>query len=397
MKMSHHRTRALFLCLCAPLAWAGPTACGDDAGNDGGTDADADTGADADADAGADADADADADSDADADVDADADGDAGTVERPGYNTGTGFFVVGNKLYDANGVEFRIRGVNKCHYDAAWPGIPKAHANTIRWGVPLWLDPSVPGGLMRDTIDAGLIPMAGIWYTAGSWADEDNVTCKEDTAIFETAVGQWEAHADTFKPFERNLLVNIANEWGPADSTVWRDAYVAAVARLRAAGYLGALIIDAGGCGQDAYDIVHYGREVFDSDPQRNIVFDVHIYGLWADGDGESWQTDLTTGLDALAATGLPFFIGEFGPGRNIGPSPTMMTPGRIIQACDARGVGWMAWAWDDPAYGATDDSFALSYYGDYDGTDDLTTYGKEVVENPSYGLLALARPATTF
>jgi hypothetical protein len=371
--------------------------CGDD---DGGTDTGQDDGT-GEADGGADTDADADspaeAEADAGADGDADGDADAVTVARPSYNTGTGLFVVGNRLYDANGVEFRIRGVNKCHYDAAWPGIPKAHANTIRWGVPLWLDASVSGGLMQDSIDAGIVPLAGVWYTAGTWADEDNVTCKDTTDVFDTAVDQWVAQADTFKPFERNLLVNIANEWGPADSTVWRDAYIAAVGRLRTAGYLGALIIDSGGCGQDTNDIVHYGQEVFDSDPQRNIVFDVHIYGLWANGDGESWQTDLTTGLDALVDTGLPFLVGEFGPGRNIGPSPTMMTPGEIIQACDARGVGWLAWAWDDPAYGATDDSFALSFNGDYDSTDDLTTYGKEVVENPSYGLLARARPATTF
>jgi mannan endo-1,4-beta-mannosidase len=393
------RVQWMMLAALAAAILAVVPGCGDD---DGGTDTGQDDGT-GEADGGTDADADGDAEVDlpaeaeAEAGADADADGDAGTVARPSYNTGTGLFVVGNRLYDANGVEFRIRGVNKCHYDATWPGIPKAHANTIRWGVPLWLDASVSSGLMQDSIDAGIVPMAGVWYTAGTWADADNVTCKDSTDVFETAVGQWVAQAETFKPFERNLLVNIANEWGPADSTVWRDAYIDAVGRLRTAGYLGALIIDSGGCGQDTNDIVRYGREVFDSDPQRNIVFDVHIYGLWANGDGESWQTDLTTGLDALVDTGLPLLIGEFGPGRNIGPSPTMMTPGEIIQACDARGVGWLAWAWDDPAYGATDDSFALSYNGDYNSTDDLTTYGKEVVENPSYGLLALARPATTF
>src|SRR5450755_1846864 len=37
----------------------------------------------------------------------------AGKVARPSYNTGKGFFVLNGKLYDANGAEFRIRGVNK--------------------------------------------------------------------------------------------------------------------------------------------------------------------------------------------------------------------------------------------------------------------------------------------
>ena len=43
-----------------------------------------------------------------------------------------------------------------------------------------------------------------------------------------------------------------------------------------------------------------------------------------------SWQTDLTQGFDQMQATGLPIFIGEFGPGKNVGPSPTMVTPGTI-------------------------------------------------------------------
>jgi hypothetical protein len=73
------------------------------------------------------------------------------------------------------------------------------------------------------------------------------------------------------------------------------------------------------------------------------------------------------------------------------------MTPGEIIQVAEARGIGWLAWAWDDPASNADDTWFALSKNGKYDSSADLTTFGKEVVENPTYGLLVLAKPATTF
>jgi len=151
--------------------------------------------------------------------------------------------------------------VNKCHYDAAWPGIPKTHSNTIRWGVPLWLDGSVSRKVMQDSVNAKIVPIAGVWYTAGTYADTDVVTCKEDTAIFTTAVDQWVAQAATFKPFEKNLLVNIANEWGPSTSA-WRDAYITAVGRLRGAGYLSTLIVDAGGCGQDPTTIVNYATAI---------------------------------------------------------------------------------------------------------------------------------------
>lgn len=320
--------------------------------------------------------------------------GQSNVVARPSYNTGTGFFVANGKLYDANGVEFRIRGVDKCHFDVLSPGIPKTHANTIRMAFPLFLSASVNSGLAQDMIDNKIVPWAGVWYTSDSWAEEDNVTCNADVALFNIAVDQWVAHASTFKPFERYMLINIANEWGPADSAVWRDAHIQAVARLRAAGYLATLVIDAGGCGQDPLDITKYAQAIFDSDPQKNIVFDQHIYGLWSNGNGESWQTDLNTGLDALAKTGLPIVLGEFGPGRDIGPSPTKMTPKEIIQAAEARGFGWTAWAWDD---GDSDDSFALSYNGDYNSSADLTLFGKVVVEDPTYGLLHLAQPATSF
>src|SRR5215831_10102039 len=50
--------------------------------------------------------------------------GGGGTATRPPYNTGSGFFVAGAKLYDPNGVEFRVRGVNKLHWDVDAPGIP---------------------------------------------------------------------------------------------------------------------------------------------------------------------------------------------------------------------------------------------------------------------------------
>jgi hypothetical protein len=315
----------------------------------------------------------------------------SGTQKRPSYNTGTGFFVVGNKLYDANGHEFRMRGVNHLHWDAPGIGIPKTGSNTERWVIDMHQPTATNLGLMQKSIGNKIVPMAGNWTG----------TCDQDTSTLSTIVSNWVATASTWKNVEKYLLINIANEWGPSSSTVWRDAYISAVSQLRAAGINCTLVIDAGGCGQDNADLVQYAAAVFDSDPQKNIVFDQHLYGGWANGNAASWQTDLKKGLDALVATGLPVILGEFGPGRNIGPSPTMLTPGEIIQAAEARGFGWLAWAWDDPAgeFTATpnDNWFALSFTGDYRSSADLTTFGKDVVENPTYGTKVLGTPATSF
>jgi mannan endo-1,4-beta-mannosidase len=314
------------------------------------------------------------------------------TTTRPSYNTGTGFFVLNGKLYDANGVEFRIRGVDRNHYDMDAPGIPKTHANTERtvlffngeWGSTGTRNVQT---MQQDMINNHIVPMPGNWEG----------TCDESTATLTTIVDRWVAQVSTYKTLDKYMILNIANEWGPADSTVWRDSYITAIQRLRTAGYTCTISVDSGGCGQDNADLAKYAQGVFDADPQKNVIFDQHVYGNWGLDAGKlSWQQGLIAGFDALVATGLPVIIGEFGPGRNIGPSPTAITPQAIIQAAEARNLGWMAWAWDDnPSAG--DDWFALSLNGDYNSSADLTTFGKSVVEGAGYGLLALAKPATAW
>ena len=60
---------------------------------------------------------------------------DGGHATRPSYNQGAGFFVPNGKLYDANGIEFRIRGVDKLHWDNGSPGLASSKANTVRWNI----------------------------------------------------------------------------------------------------------------------------------------------------------------------------------------------------------------------------------------------------------------------
>jgi hypothetical protein len=97
----------------------------------------------------------------------------------------------------------------------------------------------------------------------------------------------------------------------------------------------------------------------------------------------------------------MVFAITEFGPGRDIGPSPTMVTPGQVITAAEANGLGWTAWAWDDNDLAScTSDNnwFSMTYHcGAYTQTSDLTLYGQDVVLNPTYGITAHAKRATIF
>jgi mannan endo-1,4-beta-mannosidase len=314
--------------------------------------------------------------------------GGAATATRPSYNLGTGFFVLGGKLYDANGVEFRIRGIDKLHWDNASLGLAGSHANAIRWNIDFTRSASSNVALLQG----GAGKTAGTIYNhmavmPGAWsAPAGTLTCSNDATILQSAVSVWIAQAATWGQIERYAILNIANEWGPSNSTIWRDSYQTAISQMRQAGIHATLSITSGGCGQDNADLVKYAQAVFDSDPEKNVIFDRHVYG------GDADATALNADADALAALGLPIIFGEFGPGRDIGPSPTNLTPPEVIQSAEQHGFGWMAWAWDDnnlPNAQADNTWFALSYAGGYATTGDLTIFGQEVVEgctNPAPG-----------
>jgi Cellulase (glycosyl hydrolase family 5) len=314
----------------------------------------------------------------------------AGTATRPSYNKGTGFFVVGAKLYDANGNEFRIRGVDKVHFDwdSGSMGIASSKANTVRWNIDFTRSAATNLALLQGgagqtsgTIYNHIAVMPGMWDNPTG-----TLTCSNDTSILTAAVALWVAQASTWTQIEKYSILNIANEWGPSSSTVWRDSYISAIAQMRAAGYHATLSITSGGCGQDNGDLVKYAQAVFNSDPEKNVIFDRHVYG------GDPNASTLDSDAAALAALGLPIIFGEFGPGMNIGPTPTLLTPPSVIQTAEKYAFGWMAWAWDDTNLtnqSADNTYFALSYKGSYGSSADLTVYGQQVVEgctNPAPG-----------
>jgi mannan endo-1,4-beta-mannosidase len=298
-------------------------------------------------------------------------------VTRPAGNTGKGFFVAGSKLYDPNGVEFRIRGVNRNHWDSygTATGLPLSGANTERIVLSFANSTTYNWNIISSQMLANkIVPIPGNWTG----------TCKADTATLSAIVDTWVAQAATWTQLNTTGLINIANEWGPANSPVWRDSYITAIARMRAAGYTGTLVVDTGGCGQDAQDIVKYGAAVLAADPQKNILFDVHVYGAFHYPATASWMQDYDTAMAQLKASGLPLILGEFGPGNNIGPSRTLVTPQHVIDTAETNGWGWMPWSWDDNnlAHCMSDDNgFSMTIKcGIYKTSADLTTFGKIVV-----------------
>lgn len=319
-----------------------------------------------------------------------------GGVSRPGTNTGTGFFVSDGTIYDANGIEFVIRGLNHTHWWGenafeAIPHIASAGPNAVRtvFGDAMGAaTASQKRDVVQAYVDHGIVPVV----------EHHGATCETDGASLQSVVDVWLEPDNTawLKEFERTVILNIANEWGP-ETIVWRDEYVTAVARLRAAGVKNLLLIDAGQCGQVAETITSWGREIFESDPERNVAFSVHMYTYWVDPGDPSVATwtalqpyDTDAQLGALVATGLPVVVGEFSwQASNSVPYTTR----RAMQAYEAHHVGWLAWSWNQNSDPLLDMATGFQYRS----TADLTEFGDLVVNDPEVGLKALATRATVF
>jgi hypothetical protein len=307
----------------------------------------------------------------------------AGRVARPPYNTGHGLFVLNGKLYDSNGVEFRIRGVNLCHYDStpnSGPGIARSNANAVRVG--FWVS-SVPTSAYVNAVQTYIsdreVAIPTMFRVPGT---TKALSGDQSTADLAATVANWVTNLPYYAPMQQHLIIDVANEWGPANSATWASAYESAIARLRAAGYSTPIMIDTGSWGEDFGDLLNYATQVFSSDPQKNVIFSLHVYGNAA----SVLSQNILSRLAALAAShGMVFVVGEFGPGRNIGPAPTLVTPQQVIGAAEAAGMGWMGWAWDDNdlTSGASDNnSFSMTLHGPgiYNAASDLTTWGQQMV-----------------
>ncbi|WP_245848192.1 cellulase family glycosylhydrolase [Lentzea kentuckyensis] len=77
-------------------------------------------------------------------------------------------------------------------------------------------------------------------------------------------------------------------------------------------------------------------RSVLDSDPQRNTVFSIHMYGVY------NTAAKINAYFDAFRSAGLPLVVGEFGHNHSDG-NPDEDT---IMAQAQARGLGYIGWSW---------------------------------------------------
>jgi hypothetical protein len=315
-------------------------------------------------------------------------------VTRPTVNTGTGFFVLNGKLYDANGNEFIPIGANTAVFwqsetmgMKSFPDIKKACANCVRiisvtnssdnsWS---WQSNfTKQKACVKASVDNKLIPILEFHdVTCGNGYETDT-----EGKNLKKCVDYWCTPnlVSLCKEYEKYLIVNVANEWGPAN-VIYRDSYKKAITALRAAGIKNTILIDAGGCGQNPTTIINFGQELLNFDPEQNIMFSIHFYGNWMTKETKKavWQYYVEDYLQMFKTKKLPVMVGEFG-WTGAPDNFTLYDPKTIISECNKQGIGWLFWAWNSNPTETYYDIVA-DYAKGYSTDADLTEHGKHIVQ----------------
>lgn len=286
--------------------------------------------------------------------------GGSSSSSSPSQSKG-GFYVEGTKLKDANGNEFIMRG---CNYSYAWQkgneysvisAAKRIGCNTIRINISngkkfSYCDNSEISKLIQLCEDNKLVCVLCVHDALGS----------NDISDLDNTVSYWKSIKEQLVGHESTVIVNIANEWvGQWESGVseWESGYVKAVKELRAAGINNTFMIDCAGYGQYPGVIGSNGRAVFDADPQKNLMFSIHMYQYDA-GTSEQVRNNINQAL----AIDVPLCIGEFAYSHQ-GSSIAYQT---IMDYCKEKNVGYLVWSWTGNGGGTE----ACDMFGGYDESD---------------------------
>ncbi|MGI5267817.1 cellulase family glycosylhydrolase [Nonomuraea sp. CA-218870] len=183
---------------------------------------------------------------------------------------------------------------------------------------------------------------------------------------------------------EDHVIVNIGNEpiGNNAVTPGWAAATSAAIQKLRTNGFDHALMVDAPNWGQDwQFTMRDNARTVFDSDPDRNVIFSIHMYGVF------DTAAEITAYMDAFRTAGLPLVVGEFGHDHSDG-NPDEDT---IMAQAVSRGLGYFGWSWSGNGGGVE----YLDQVTNFDVTQ-LTSWGRRLFDGTN-GIRATAREAAIY
>lgn len=296
-----------------------------------------------------------------------------------------GFKVDGTKLLDANGNEFIMRGINHPHSwyadldGTAFPAIAGTGANCIR------IVCSDGGQYSKDSLETleKLIQLS-IDNDMIAVLEVHDATGSDNVSDISAAADYWLEMKDALIGNEQYVILNIANEWvGSWNADVWEEGYTTAIPKLREAGIKNTIMVDSAGWGQFGDCIAQSGKAVFDSDPEGNTMFSVHMYGT-AGKNAETIEKNLTNATNQ----GLCVCVGEFGYTHSDGD----VDEAYIMEYCEKNGIGYMGWSWKGNSGGVE----YLDIANEWDGSVLSPDWG-EVLVNGENGIKKTAKKCSVF
>ncbi len=292
-----------------------------------------------------------------------------GVKVEPIHAASNGFQVSGTILYDGNGNEFVMRGVNYPHawfsseYKTAIPAIANKGFNCVRIVVSngqKWSKTSYNelDELISTCKQNHLVAILEVHDATGA----------DDTYSLDQAVNYWIEMKALLQQNESYVIVNIANEWYGTwdDGTSWKNGYISAIRKLREAGINNTLIVDCAGWGQYPQVIFDHGTSVLQADTQNNTMFSIHMYE-YAGGNSNTVKNN----MDQVLNKNLCLTIGEFGGYHTNGD----VDEDEIMRYGNSKNVGWIAWSWK----GNNSDLNYLDLSYDWEGNN-LTEFGNRVI-----------------
>lgn len=279
-----------------------------------------------------------------------------------------GFYVEGTKLYDANGKEFVMRGINVAHAwyksftDDSLKRCAELGCNTVRVCL-------AEGSQYEEDIaeDVQKIIKKCKELNMIAVLEPHDFTGMNRIEDIDYAVTYWKKLYDVLKGEEAYVIINIANEWcGEWTTFNWKEGYVKAIKELRDFGFKHTFMIDCAGYAQYAKSIFASGKEVYEADPTGNTMFSIHMY----DNAGGS-ETVVKRNIDKTLDLGLCLCIGEF----SCEHKGNEVEEEYIMKYTTDMGVGYIAWSYAGNGSGLQPLDVTVPWTGE------LTEWGKYLVE----------------
>ncbi|MUL41190.1 cellulase family glycosylhydrolase [Streptomonospora sp. PA3] len=298
----------------------------------------------------------------------------------------TGFHIQNGRLVDASGKAFVMRGVNHPHSwftgeTESFGEIASLGANAVRVvlsnGVR-WTrnDAADVAGVISECKEHRLICVLEVHDTTG-YGEESAASSLDQ------AVDYWIDIQSALEGQEAYTILNIGNEpYGNQGYESWAADTSAAIERLRAAGYEHTLMVDAPNWGQDWTNTMRdNAAQVFESDPDRNVLFDIHMYGVYEQA------SRIQDYLGYYVDNGLPIVVGEFGHDHSDGNPDE----DAIMATAEQLGVGYLGWSYSGNSGGVD----YLDLTNDFDPSS-LTSWGERLFNGPD-GIVATAETAGVY